>query len=774
MNISYQNIHKRRLNIESVADKYIDKNCKLYLEQFKQTKNQDVLEKFFVECSKSSETANKYSSTLYEYTEKYSSSHPEIKRILIESIAPKLTQYMNAPDYITEQITLNKICDRIWNNHAKIEKSSNITESFKSNSSNTMYIVEKICSTIEKFKLNPIGKVAVALEETNLLYEMYDTYYDKQKMTKDIVSYFVIKDNVNINKLFEAAEKYNNTLGDYVQYIGKELDPIDAFKVSISKDVNTLNMCINEVLSGTNYSRYIFGLGKVLKLLEELMIASDNIELINDINFSSLDLVYDIFYRDYINCDNVKTAVQFTINILDTYIDKYKYLSNDLDDDIKHRLFDYSAKLKDIRDKFSVLNDVIYPEYNMSILNKLSEGVEANTICVGSNANTDYWILPSYARTIGILDNQEVNSGNIPKLKEKLLDRISNIEKSIDIMMKNKGNLLDVATKVENKLFEDSDESIFEVVDINTHRMDSTVALYEVREGVDATIMNSFNDIIKEVNHELKNTGLECYFVNLGIFVEIRVATDIGVTLTESEIEESTHYISDLNRLLIGKILEYSNISDEDIEFMAENADMLLEANDKSKGKDDDESKSGFKGIDLNNIKLFLKGLMDKAKNLSTKEREICRQIDSATMHFCDSVKRAVSADSREQIIKGSVIPSFSKCIKLAIVAAGAFGIASLAGLSSAPLIPVIIIFGAFGASKMLMADEKRALADELEVELEVLDKEISNCEGEGKPKKLRALLRTRKELQRQYQRLKLGNKLAKNLRSSSTGVPKK
>jgi hypothetical protein len=78
----------------------------------------------------------------------------------------------------------------------------------------------------------------------------------------------------------------------------------------------------------------------------------------------------------------------------------------------------------------------------------------------------------------------------------------------------------------------------------------------------------------------------------------------------------------------------------------------------------------------------------------------------------------------------------------------------------------------------MLMQSEKNALVDELEVEMEVLDREIANCESENKPKKLRALLKTKKDLQRQYQRLKLGTnvskKIAKQLKSSNIGTPKK
>ena len=123
-------------------------------------------------------------------------------------------------------------------------------------------------------------------------------------------------------------------------------------------------------------------------------------------------------------------------------------------------------------------------------------------------------------------------------------------------------------------------------------------------------------------------------------------------------------------------------------------------------------------------------------------------------------------------LIKGSVIPSFSKCIKIGIVAAGAFGIAGAAGLTFAPAVPAIIIFGAFAGSKMLMREEQQALMDELEIELRIIDKQIEQTEGDNKPKKMRALLRTQKQLQREYQRLKLGNKIGKQLNSSKTGVP--
>lgn len=168
----------------------------------------------------------------------------------------------------------------------------------------------------------------------------------------------------------------------------------------------------------------------------------------------------------------------------------------------------------------------------------------------------------------------------------------------------------------------------------------------------------------------------------------------------------------------------------------------------------------------LNDIGLVLRGITQKAKDLGSKEEQMSRRADAEFNHFANSLKSAFVPNRREAILKGSVIPSFSRCIKIAI------GLAGLGIASGGIAIPAIVALGSFGVSKHLTNKERVLLVDELETELDVIDKEISNAESAGKMKKYRELVKTKKQLQRQYQRLVYGIKLGKDIIPSTTGTP--
>ena len=110
---------------------------------------------------------------------------------------------------------------------------------------------------------------------------------------------------------------------------------------------------------------------------------------------------------------------------------------------------------------------------------------------------------------------------------------------------------------------------------------------------------------------------------------------------------------------------------------------------------------------------------------------------------------------------------SFSRCIKLLI---------PLLGISAIPVygpaVAIIALFGGIAISKDLTQKERTLLLDEIETEIEVLDKEISNAEAKNQMKKLRALLKTKKDLQRQYQRIKFNIRVGKDMIPSTTGTP--
>ena len=195
-------------------------------------------------------------------------------------------------------------------------------------------------------------------------------------------------------------------------------------------------------------------------------------------------------------------------------------------------------------------------------------------------------------------------------------------------------------------------------------------------------------------------------------------------------------------------------------------SDMLTitEAVDVNKMKD--KAKDVVEGINFSNIKLVLAGIKKKFKDMSAKEQSICRQADNAFNMLVKNTKNALISDRREAIIKGSVIPSFSKCMKIAI------SLITVGAVTQNPAVPIVALIGGLAASKKLTKKERALLLDDIEVELDMIEREISVAESRNQMKKLRMLLKTKKDLQRQYQRIKYNIRIGKDLIPGSSGVP--
>lgn len=160
----------------------------------------------------------------------------------------------------------------------------------------------------------------------------------------------------------------------------------------------------------------------------------------------------------------------------------------------------------------------------------------------------------------------------------------------------------------------------------------------------------------------------------------------------------------------------------------------------------------------LNNAKIYIQGLKSKAKDFSQKEKDLSRQLDSNFAHFSKAVKDAFVSDRRESIIKGSVIPSFSKSLKICI------GLTLLGVATHGIAVPLIAALGGLAVSKKLTKRERILLLDEIETELDVVEKEIANADAKNQIKKYRALLKYKKDLQRQYQRIKYNVRVGKDI----------
>ena len=143
---------------------------------------------------------------------------------------------------------------------------------------------------------------------------------------------------------------------------------------------------------------------------------------------------------------------------------------------------------------------------------------------------------------------------------------------------------------------------------------------------------------------------------------------------------------------------------------------------------------------------------MMKLRNSFTKmgdaEKRLSRNLDMGMSGFKKGIERALTTDNREAVIRGSILPSFSKIVKLCLVNAGLIALHQ-------PLIAVIVTLGYFACSAKFKAKERQMVIDEIEIELEMCEKYIQIAESKNDMKALRQLLTTKKELQRQLQRVK-------------------
>lgn len=182
---------------------------------------------------------------------------------------------------------------------------------------------------------------------------------------------------------------------------------------------------------------------------------------------------------------------------------------------------------------------------------------------------------------------------------------------------------------------------------------------------------------------------------------------------------------------------------------------------DKAKDGIETAKKAGVSAI--TNVKLYMHGLKKKVRDLGAKQKELVNRADATMNRLARSCKDALVSDKRESIIKGSVIPSFSKSCKIAVALAGIAKIAS-------PAAALVTAMGGLVASKHLTRKERALMLDEIDVELEMIEKEIQLAESKNQMKKLRKLMMIRKDLQREYQAIKLGMKLGTNKLAIASG----
>lgn len=201
---------------------------------------------------------------------------------------------------------------------------------------------------------------------------------------------------------------------------------------------------------------------------------------------------------------------------------------------------------------------------------------------------------------------------------------------------------------------------------------------------------------------------------------------------------EATKLFEDLDESFT-EIEEANNI---DISKVKNNAKKTIKKNLNSK----EIKKKGTNFI--TSLKLGLQVLKKNAKKFDAKQKEMWRTLDAYGNKFSkvfdeDDDKR------RAQLLQGQCIPSFSKCIKSGV------GLIVAGVATGNIMIPMITAFGMLGTNKLLNNRQLDMMIDEIQIELNVVGKELDLAEKEDDLRKYRQLLVVQKKLQHEMHRLR-------------------
>ncbi len=154
-------------------------------------------------------------------------------------------------------------------------------------------------------------------------------------------------------------------------------------------------------------------------------------------------------------------------------------------------------------------------------------------------------------------------------------------------------------------------------------------------------------------------------------------------------------------------------------------------------------------------LKLGLDRMINTAKNADAKISIAANAVDNLYRIISQKITDSLKAENREAVIRGDILPSLSKCIKLACVSGALYVIN--------PALALVAIVVRFVMSSKGRAKEKQLVLNELDVELTMIDKYIQDDEEKKDMKKLREHLLLKKKLQSQYARLKYNIKIEWN-----------
>lgn len=647
-----------------------------------------------------------------------SSSNNNVKTETAIKMYEKMIDKMNTYDY----------CDNVLENYNTISKRFNIDYLFEENTriNGVQDTVFELCKMIDTYSIPDSVKFSTIIETAWYGFENNNIPYLKSVLLNTCIDYFLFKDN-GYNVCKEGLENsllYDKDMKD-VEIITEE-EPEKDSNIDINESIinycNSNSLLENDANDEEDFNK-IFQDFKKTQLSEK-----DN----NTTSGKLKNLISKLYSK------NVNNIVNGTPGLL-TWIRSFFILGTGAVPVIGPILLAISF----IADKF------ISMHYDRKQVNKMIECFEKEIQSANAKLKT-------------VSDDTTKNNlskyiDSLKKAKNKIEEYRNKIFTDEEIMNSdNDFGDTDISDLDDDNLFNDFDFN--EVANTLSIIHSNLVSIIETDVNETSIYDSAFNTptdtlcdlatVISKYPDELyKETFINGLKSNLNKIrnKEIVFSNSLEMVLKKSNIYNA---INILENTIDNKIKSINDLVD--YTFIINDAYKAINIINASSNENKcNLTEASFTNI-LKTAQIKLKNLFNKMTN---KEKEISKTIDTNLNNTKNGIEKALTSDNREAVIKGSILPSASKIIKLGIVNAGLIMIGQ-------PVLAIITTLGYFGTTAKFRAKERQMVIDEIEIELKMCQKYIDIAESKNDMKALKQLLTIQKNLERQRQRIKYKMKI--------------
>ena len=690
----------------------------------------------------------------------------------------------NYTNSINDTISIYKECDRVLNNDMKLSKRFNFDKFIQENynKKTPKELVFSLCEMIDTYNITPKQKYYIALESVQ--YALYNSPVKMDNVVKDITDYFLLRESIIPD----------NIMSDYISCVkdNQFLSPEELSKLKIVKNDSRTSYLskINYISSISDNERVRNTLDRIRNISTEedasqyikdvynsimndvTLSDSDKTELKNSINMIPLVSGVDQLFIDY-EINKIDGALLSTRDLTETvnYINEY-FEDNEMIS---------APNIRNNIEEFKYSQDKT-PKTFARLMGRFNINSEYSANVVSESLSELYSIMKSvYDKSdcideeyLNLIDRTEkyANQKDCNKIYKAILKEITSVDNTIEEGTLDENKYLKYRYILEESLQKMGQYIDFmeyipyneSCVDMNGMEFEDYVSLIEtLMIGADNVnklnkeeLLSSISDNIRLFTSDydnlrnLSNILMISKCVDKSAYENILIRRSGNDDCTKAEeliIANEVSYIRSYKPKNIDIISE-SLLSIEAVNVL-ENA--FLEKTI-TEGLDTKKKKTK---LNVNDIKIAFKAFQAKIQKLDTKVKSMWQSIDIKGNTIINSIQQSMKSDRREQIIKGSIIPSMSQCIKQIIAIAGTSAVGAFFG---APYIGVLTAVGIFASNKILNDRERQIIYDEIDTELKVVDKEIEMALQDGDTKKYRFLLTYQKKLKRERMRIKYGN----------------